>query len=213
MNSSDEFAADLFQARPGPYIAGVAGAILAGGQSTRMGRNKGLLPINGRPLIAEIYRKMTGLFKEVVIVTNSPDDYAFLPCPKIPDIHIGKGSMAGVHAALEWSPEERIFVVACDMPFLEQSAVRALAERLGSETALVPCTAGGFEPLHSFYSKTIAHLLDEALQTDRPKILDLLQTLDTHFIAADEVALISPGFRSFVNLNRPEEYDAVSGSR
>ncbi|NVN98420.1 MAG: formate dehydrogenase accessory sulfurtransferase FdhD [Geobacteraceae bacterium] len=196
---------------PLPKIAGVAGAILAGGQSSRMGRNKALLPIHGRPIIEEIYRKMAGLFKEVVIVTNSPEDYAFLPCPKIPDIHMGKGSMAGVHAALEWSPEERIFVVACDMPFLDPIAVRAFAARLDCETALVPCTDGGFEPLHSFYSKKIAHLLDEALQADRPKILDLLQTLDTRFIPADEVARISPGFRSFINLNRPEEYDAIGG--
>jgi FdhD protein len=194
-----------------PKIAGVAGAILAGGQSSRMGRNKALLPVFGKPLIEEIFRKMSGLFEEVVVVTNSPEEYAFLPCAKIPDIHIGKGSMAGVHAALEWSPKPWLFVVACDMPFLDPAAVRSLAGRLDNKVAIVPCSSGGFEPLHSFYSKKIAPLLDEALTADRPKILDLLQTIDTDFIPAEEVALISPDFRTFVNLNRPEEYAAVTG--
>ena len=190
---------------PREKIAGVAGVILAGGKSSRMGRNKALLLYNGKPLIESIYNTMAELFTHVAVVTNTPEEYSFLPCPKIADIHPGKGSIAGIHAGLSWSPEERIFVVGCDMPFLEQELIRWLAAGLGSETALVPQTPGGFEPLHSFYSKEALPFLDEALNSDRVRIIDLLELMQAKTIPAAEIAGISPDFRSFINLNTPED--------
>lgn len=194
---------------PNEKIKGVAGVILAGGKSTRMGRNKALLPFNGRPLIETIYRVMAELFAQVAIVTNSPDDYSFLPCPRIPDIHVGMGSLAGIHAGLVWSPEERIFVVGCDMPFLEKEVVRWLAASSVGESSVVPCTPSGFEPLHAIYAKRILPLLDEALNSDRKRIIDLLERIEAKVIPVEEVAVISPQFRSFINLNTREDYSAL----
>jgi len=190
---------------PRKKIAGVAGVILAGGKSTRMGRNKALLPYNGKPLIETIYSIMADLFDEVAVVTNNPEEYGFLPCPKIADIHPGMGSIAGIHAGLSWSPQERIFVVGCDMPFLDPELVSWLAAGLGSETALVPLSPDGLEPLHSFYSKEALPLLDEALKSDRKKLIDLLEIMQAKLVPAAEIAKISPGFRSFINLNTPAD--------
>ncbi|PKN16307.1 MAG: formate dehydrogenase family accessory protein FdhD [Deltaproteobacteria bacterium HGW-Deltaproteobacteria-23] len=190
-------------------IKGIAGVILAGGKSTRMGRNKALLPYNGRPLIESIYRVMSELFEQVAVVTNSPEDYCFLPCVKIPDIHVGKGSLAGIHAGLVWSPEERIFVVGCDMPFLEKELVRRLAALSVGENAVVPSTPGGLEPLHAIYAKRVLPLFDEALNSDLRRIVDLLERIGAKVIPSAEIAAISPQFSSFVNLNTPEEYNAL----
>jgi FdhD protein len=190
---------------PGEKIKGVAGIILAGGKSSRMGCNKALLTYNGRPLIESIYLIMAELFEQVAVVTNTPEEYDFLPCLKIPDIHIGMGSIAGIHAGLSWSPEERIFVVGCDMPFLEKELVRRLAALSPEENGVVPCSPGGFEPLHAIYSKRILPLLEQALTSDRKRIIDLLELMEAKIIPAEEIATVSPGFRSFVNLNSPED--------
>src|SRR6185369_11692218 len=109
--------------------AGVTGVILAGGRSSRMGMDKSLLPYNGRPLIETVFRALSELFKDVVVVTDRPDDYGFLPCPKIPDIHAGQGSMAGVHAGLKWSRDERIFVVLRYAPPRQGSHTLACRDR------------------------------------------------------------------------------------
>jgi len=195
---------------PGVKISGVAGVILAGGKSIRMGQNKALLPYNGKPLIESVYQVMAELFELVAIVTNSPDLYDFLPCPKIPDIHVGMGSLAGIHAGLQWSPEERIFVAGCDMPFLEKELVRHLASLSVNERAVVPCTPGGYEPLHSIYSKQLLPLLDEALTSDRKRIIDLVALMEARVVSAEDVAAVSPQFRSFINLNTPEDYSALA---
>lgn len=194
---------------PGEKITGVAGVILAGGKSSRMGRNKALLPHNGKPLIESVYKVMAEIFDQVAIVTNSPEEYAFLPCRKIPDIHVGMGSIAGIHAGLNWSPEERIFAAGCDMPFLEKELVRHLALVSVDESGVIPCTPGGLEPLHAVYSKRLLPLLEEALQSDRKRIIDLIQRMGVKVISADDIAVISPRFRSFINLNTPEDYHAL----
>lgn len=190
-------------------IKGVAGVILAGGKSSRMGSNKALLAYKGKPLIASIYQKMAELFDQVAVVTNNPEDYSFLPCRKIPDIYPGMGSIAGIHAGLSWSPEESIFVVGCDMPFLDEKLVRWLAARHVAGTATVPLTPGGFEPLHSFYSKGVLPVLDQALNSESRRIIDFLGQMNAKVIPAEDVAEICPDFSSFINLNTPEDYSKL----
>jgi len=191
---------------PDEKITGVTGVILAGGRSSRMGRDKSLLPYNGRPLIETVFRTLSDLFKDVVVVTDRPDDYGFLPCPKVTDIHSGQGSMAGVHAGLKWSRDERIFVVACDMPHLDKDLIRWLAAIGTTAPALVPESGAGLEPLHAFYSKAALPAIEEAITSGNRKILDLLENIGAQIVPAAEVSRHSPGFRSFMNLNTPEDY-------
>jgi FdhD protein len=195
---------------PLPKISGVTGVILAGGNSTRMGQNKALLDFRGRPLIETVYRTMAELFSEVVVVTNQPEDYPFLPCPKIPDIHVGAGSLAGIHAALSWSRTQRVFVAACDMPYLDAGLIRGLAGLLGDEAALVPASVVGLEPLHAFYAKEALPVLEHALVDGRVKIIDLMEDLGASVVPAAEVAAMAATPDSFLNINSPEEYRCLT---
>lgn len=195
---------------PRPRLDGITGVILAGGMSTRMGQNKALLDFMGRPLIEKVYRTMTAIFSEVIVVTNQPEEYAFLPCVKIPDIHVGLGSMAGIHAALAWSGNPHIFVVACDMPYLDPGLIRRLAGLLGDEAALVPESAAGMEPLHAFYSKKSLPCFEKALVSGQVRIIDLLDEVGARVIPAEQVAKMSPGADSFLNINSPEEYSRLT---
>lgn len=80
-------------------VSGVTGVILAGGESRRMGSNKSLLPIAGARFIDHAFRCLSGIFEEVLIVTNSPELYADLPCRKVPDLYPLQGSLAGITPA------------------------------------------------------------------------------------------------------------------
>ena len=75
----------------------ITGVILAGGKSRRMGRNKALLDLGGICLIEKTYQTMSHLFQEVILITNTPEDYAFLNCRCQGDIYPGIGSIAGLH--------------------------------------------------------------------------------------------------------------------
>lgn len=195
---------------PQEKISGVTGVILAGGKSTRMGVNKALLSFRGHPLIETVYRTMAEIFDEIVVVTNNPQEYDFLPCAKIPDIHVGSGSMAGIHAALAWSRTPRIFVVGCDMPYLDAGVIRGLAALSGDEAVLVPASDIGLEPLHAMYSTSVLPLLEEALASGRIKIIDFLKEIGARVVPAEEVAKISSGPAPFLNINSPEDYQRLS---
>lgn len=195
---------------PLPKIAGVTGVILAGGRSSRMGQNKALLPFAGEPLIAAVYGKFARLFNEVLVVTNHPEEYAFLPCRKVPDLFVGSGSMAGVHSGLVNSTTERIFVAGCDMPYLDEELIRDLAGMLGDETVLVPESDSGLEPLHAFYARKSLPALEAALTRDKRRIVDLLAEMGARIVPPETVARTCPDFKSFRNINSPQDYQRLT---
>jgi FdhD protein len=193
-------------------IKGITGVILAGGNSSRMGRNKALLTLEGTPLIERIYHTMAGLFHEVVIVTNTPEEYAFIPCRKVADIYPNFGSIAGLHAGLADSSTERIFVAACDMPFLNPDLIRLLCSGTGKADAIVPVNGEGlYEPLHAVYGKSILGFVLEAIEQGDKSILNLLARIGTTFMPHEAYSSIPDAEKSFSNVNTQEEYEGLTG--
>ena len=196
-----------------PKISGVTAAILAGGASSRMGTNKALLEVDGTPIITRSYQTLARLFHEVIIVTNTPGEYPFLPCRKVPDIYPGFGSIAGLHAALVHSPSDRTFVTACDMPFVDPVIIRYLCElQQDGFDAVVPFSSGGQEPLHAVYSSACREIFETAIQGSQRKILDILAGMKTRLVPWDEIQRVSGAKGAFLNVNTPEEYGAVNGA-
>lgn len=191
-------------------IEGVAGAILAGGQSSRMGRNKALLEVAGIPIVTRVYQVLAGLFNEVLVVTNSPAEYSFLPCRKVPDIYPGCGSIAGLHSALANSGTRHVFVTACDLPFLDPVVIRRLSDfRDAGDDAVVPLTEAGQEPLHAIYSSVCSEIFGGAIRRGELKILDVLGNIKVRYITSDEVQNVGNMAESFLNVNTPEEYSGI----
>jgi FdhD protein len=191
-------------------IRGVNAAILAGGASSRMGTNKALLMVDGAPIITRTYQILAHLFHEVIIVTNTPEEYDFLPCRKVPDIYPDIGSIAGLHSALAHSTTGRTFVTACDMPFIEAATIRHLCklQQCGFD-AVIPFSAGGQEPLHAVYAAKCRVVFENAIQSDERKILNILARMNIRLVTWDEMQGLSASARSFLNVNTPEEYDAI----
>lgn len=195
-------------------IEGVTAAILAGGQSRRMGRNKALLEVDGRPIISRTYQTLARLFREVILVTNMPEDYAFLPCRKVPDIHPGLGSIAGLQSALVHSSFDRTFVTACDMPYLNAGLIRRLCTIDETADAVVPLNREGLrEPLHAVYSRAALPELFAAIAADDRSILHLLDKVNTRTVGQEETGGTNDAAQSFLNINTQEEYERVTKPR
>ena len=195
-------------------IPWVTGVILAGGASSRMGSNKALLPHKGGRFIESIYRELSEIFAEVILVTNTPEQYAFLPCRKVPDLFVGMGALAGIHAGLAQSSNPAAFTVGCDMPHLDPWLIRHIANRgLGCDLVL-PRSEFGYEPLHALYREGCLPVMEQCLKNGQRRIVSILPHLRVREIAAAEIARFDPDFDSFSNINTPQEYyDLRSGSK
>jgi FdhD protein len=187
-------------------ITGVSGVILAGGKSSRMGSNKALLPYKGGRFIEAIHRQMSEIFAEVILVTNNPEQYEFLPCRKVPDLIPHGGALAGIHSGLFHSANPAIFVVACDMPYLSNNLIRHLAGRADIESVLIPEGPAGLEPLHAVYGRGCLAAIEESLANGEKRILSFFDRVKTIKINAEHLAAFDPAFASFSNINTPVEY-------
>lgn len=191
----------------------ITGVILAGGKSTRMGRNKSLLDVGGISLIEKTYQIMASLFPDVVLITNTPEEYDFLNCRCQPDIYLGIGSIAGLHAALSTCDTDRIFVVPCDMPFLCPSLIKLLCKKGKIYDAVVPISQKGIEPLHALYHRRCLQQMEQAISEGDKKIQNFLQQISTCFLSVSDYQHIPDAEQSFQNLNLPADYAALNISQ
>lgn len=140
------------------------GAVLAGGRSSRMGRDKAMTPFRGEPLIA---RPLAALREagaaEIVVVGGDQSSIPELGVELVPDRHPGAGPLGGLITALARSPFDLVVVLACDLPLLPADVVRTLVRELGGSTApaLVPVVEGRLQPMTAAYRRGIEPRLRE----------------------------------------------------
>src|SRR5262249_45890562 len=116
-----------------------AAAVLAGGQATRMGgRQKAFLTLEGRRIIDRQLEVLGSVFGEIWISANDPQPFQDLGLPVVPDAIPGVGPLGGLVAVLEASFAARVFVVACDMPFIVADAIRLIAHYPDEATVVLP---------------------------------------------------------------------------
>ena len=175
--------------------------ILAGGDSRRMGRDKSLLPIAGRPMIARIADRLRGLFDDIVISGGRPDDYEFLGLEVVPDKIAGQGPLMGIASALERTKNDLSFVIACDIPDFDRGLVARLADKAAGFDAVLPANARGeLEPVFAFYRKSIIAPARALLDAGSRSILDLLPRIRTRTVAL-------PMGVEIRNINTREDYE------
>ena len=187
-------------------LTDVTGVILAGGASSRMRSNKALLPVSGGRFIEVIHRQLRAIFTEVMVVTNTPEQYAFLGSPMVADLMPGRGPLAGIHAALSHCRTSRIMVVACDMPHLNAALIRHLATLPSGADVVIPESGSGLEPLHALYSTRCLPAIESALTAGLKRIVSFFDDVWVQQVALAEVAAIDPAGKGFWNINTPEDY-------
>jgi molybdopterin-guanine dinucleotide biosynthesis protein A len=132
----------------------LSAVILAGGESTRMGRDKAWLEIAGQPLIhrALLTVQAAGI-KEVFISGRAGEDYSALRCPVLFDLEPGCGPLAGIERALETADAPLLLVLAVDLPGITAAFLRRLVEGCDPHTGVLPILNGQLEPLAAIYPK------------------------------------------------------------
>jgi len=185
--------------------------ILSGGQNSRIRTNKALLRLGNRSVIEWILESLRPIFVEILIVTNDFESYRGLGCQLIPDLFPARGSLVGLYSGLTVSPSQYNFLVACDMPFLNQRLINYLVELtqqdLDSIDLLIPRTEKGYQPLHAIYSRNCLPMIKRQLEANNFRILDLLPRLRLKEVDQEELIRFDPQLLSFFNINTPEDWN------
>src|SRR3990172_5803327 len=184
----------------------ITGVIQAGGGSTRMGgRPKALLDVGGRRIIERVLDAVTPSVGEVLLVTNTPDLYAFLGLPMVADVYPDHGSLGGIYSGLKAATGDAAFTVACDMPFLHPDVVRLVVSRAATADVVIPRVGDQLETLHAVYAKSCLPHIEALLAARRLKIVGFFERVRVAEIAEAEVARHRDPALVFMNVNTPEE--------
>ena len=180
-------------------------AIQAGGQSSRMGRDKGLIPLGGMSLIEHVLHGVEGLGDEVLITTNQPDAYAFLGMRMAEDRQPGAGALDGLLTALEAAHGERVLLLACDMPFVNRALLEhMLAIRTDAEV-VIPERGERLQPMHAIYAKSCVGPVSEALENGEKRMISFFPHVRTRIVEQEVLDQYDPDGLSFFNANTPED--------
>jgi molybdopterin-guanine dinucleotide biosynthesis protein A len=184
----------------------VTGVIQAGGKSTRMGgQPKALMELGGRPLVERVVAALVGVVDDLLLVTNTPERYAYLGLALAPDVYPDHGSLGGIYSGLKAASGDAAFTVACDMPFLQSEVVRLVVERAPLADVVVPRVGGQLETLHAAYRKTCLPHMQAQLLAGRLKIVEFFAQVRVLEIPEAEVARLADPALVFMNVNTPDE--------
>jgi molybdopterin-guanine dinucleotide biosynthesis protein A len=183
----------------------VTGVILAGGKSTRYGTNKAFVRVEGVPLIERVIEVMGSVFENLLLITNTPEEYAHLRLPMVEDVIKGRGPLGGIYTGLRSISTKAGFFVACDMPFLNPSLIRRVVEMQGDSDAVVPRVGKWVEPLLSLYAKTCLVAIEELIDSGNIQILRFFQKVHVRYVQEEVLRSFDPQLRCLANVNRPED--------
>jgi molybdopterin-guanine dinucleotide biosynthesis protein A len=190
----------------------VAAFVLAGGASTRMGRDKALLELCGEPMVVRAAHLAEPHVASVAVVAPA-DRYAALELPVLPDRWPGAGPLGGIVTALSSTKSDWNLIIGCDLPYLTSEwfawfipcAINSQAH------AVVPESRRGLEPLAALYHRACAAALTAALERGVRRVTDGLAEVLVERVRAAEWQGLDPSGRLFDNMNTLEDYKEARG--
>lgn len=193
-------------------IEGVTGAVLAGGRSRRFGSDKAAAAWGRSTLVESVSDSLTGLFRQQLLVVKTPGTLAHLARPErrvVRDAFAEHHALGGIYSALTAAPTKRVFVCACDMPFLDPALIRALCAVSSGFDAVVPLWEGRVQSLCAVYSKSCLPAIERLIAEKRFGVRDLFPSVTARVFSEAEVQEVDPGGRSFLDLDTPRDYAAA----
>ena len=188
------------------------GIILAGGSSSRMGKNKALLPFPGNQAVTFVEHLASLLVQCCVETLIVARDQAHASAYALPGLRIifdetpGIGPLMGLYSGLSAMNTERALVVAVDLPFVQPALLSfLLSQPLTADTLLVPIVHDVPQVMLALYPRSVVPVVKEQLQWGRRDLRCLLEVAPVQFIEEKQLLQVDPQLRSFVNINTPEE--------
>ena len=183
----------------------VTAVILAGGRSSRMGRDKALLEVAGVPIFERILRVMRDSFAAILIAGDRPD----LAGPAIPcyaDPYPGS-ALGGIYTGLLEAQTDYIFVSACDMPYPDHGIIRDIVKNRGKDDVVVPRRGEYLEPLFALYGKSCLEPIRNMLEDCDYRIHNLYRRVNVRYVNFEEMS--SHWKTALMNVNTPREYASI----
>ncbi len=184
----------------------ISAIILAGGRSSRMGKNKAFLVIDQISMIERQIQELTRRFAPIIIVSGQPELYDALGVEVYQDEFPGYGPLAGIQAGLKAAPTEEIFVIPCDMPFVDADLGTQMLRNLGEADGIALQTPGGIEPLCAIYTKRCLPAIETFLRTGGRKVVDFYPHVNMKYLPAQNLSLREPLQELLYNVNTPQDY-------
>ncbi len=177
-------------------------AIQAGGQSSRMGRDKALVELDGKALIEHVLERVQGLADEVLITTNNPQALEHLGVSLVGDRVPGAGALHGLETALLAAEGEAVLLLACDAPFTSRPLLEHLAASKDHGDVIIPKHGKRFEPLQALYNRAAClPAVDQALRNGQKRMISFFDSVNVHPVDEKIIARLDPVGLSFFNIN------------
>ncbi len=181
--------------------------VLAGGRSSRLGVDKAFLEIGGKPIVERVVKRMTAIADEVLLVTNTPEQFAYLGLRMVRDVQPGQGVLGGLYSGLLVAGNDYSLVVACDMPFLDLKLLRYMVLLTPEQDVVIPCVGDMLEPLHAIYSRSCLKPIERALSCGERRVVGFFPEVRVRYVDQREVDILDPRHLSFFNINTPQDLD------
>lgn len=186
----------------------ISGVILAGGENTRFdGTTKANLVLEGRTIISGITEILSKIFHEIIIVTNTPEEFSeYTEYTIAGDLFRKAGPLGGIHAAMKASSCDAVFVVAGDMPLLDLNLIIRQTDFFLNNRceALIPSVNKNIEPLHAIYSLSVLKKLEDYLSEDSGyAVREFLTKIETRYLDFGDEQDVK---NAFTNINTPSDF-------
>ena len=193
-----------------PFAA--TGIILAGGKSSRMGRDKSMLPLadSGESMLKNIWNGLIPLCKEILICGNSSDKYKLPDTVEISDIYKDRGPLSGIHAGLKRASYDYSFIVSCDMANFNQELAAFLLSKCDNYDLIIPQHNGLFEPLFAVYHKNTLDIIEKKILSGENRVQKIIAEANPLIIDDDEIKAFGDPKELFKNINTPEDYQKIN---
>jgi molybdenum cofactor guanylyltransferase len=192
----------------------IAGIVLCGGESRRMGRPKAWLDFAGEPLLCRVVRVVAQTVSPVIVVAGPnqaipelPDDVLVARDPV--EYH---GPLVGLAAGLALTPRDtsHVFLTPCDTPFLSVEIVNILMSRAKPGRAVMATVNGERQPLPAIYPIVIGSTINSIVESGQRSLRSLWEIMPVDEVSENEIKLIDPTLAAFRPMNEPGEYDSLS---
>ena len=178
----------------------VTAIILAGGNNSRIGRNKAMLNVGSISFIEYVINQIRPLFGEIIISSNEPALYKELSCRIITDKSEGQGPLMGIYSCLLEMQNDIAFVSTCDVPELNLPFLNKLLSYSQNYDIVVPILSDGkYEPLFAVYNKTGISAIEKILNSERRKISLIFNELNVKYVPLNDLTW-------YHNINTEEDY-------
>ena len=163
----------------------ITGIILAGGKSTRMGKDKGLIAINKKPMIQHVIDAITPFVSSIIIISNN-SAYKRFGFKVYSDLLKNKGPVGGIYTALSISNTEKNLIVSCDTPFISSDLLTILKNKRNNCDIIIPKYNNKIHPLIGIYSKKNTDYFKQSIINNQLKLIELILKLNHLIINIDK---------------------------